>query len=101
MTMAICFRCGATKFGGFALCEECGARPESDDDLITSLLLTDHYHDATALGDFAARIKRGERPEMRPETRQRLREELERLKRDKVFARLMGLEPPKSEGPGE
>ena len=43
MTAAICFACGGFKVGAWAVCPACGAKPKTDDDLVFSLALTDHY----------------------------------------------------------
>jgi hypothetical protein len=42
MTTAVCFRCGKLKFGAFCPCE-CGAMPQTEDELAISLAMTDHY----------------------------------------------------------
>jgi len=44
MTTAICFKCGAMKFAAFTPCQTCGVTPSSDDDLVLSIAMTDHYH---------------------------------------------------------
>jgi len=42
MTMAICFACGAIKFGALCPCDKCKATPKSEDEIAVSLLLSDH-----------------------------------------------------------
>ena len=54
MTLAICFACGAIKFGALCPCEKCKATPKSEDELAVSLLLCDHHMsvpDLEALSD--------------------------------------------------
>ena len=46
MTTAVCFRCGELKFGAFCPCQ-CGAMPQTEDELAISLAMTDHYFDDT------------------------------------------------------
>jgi hypothetical protein len=41
MTIAICFACGAIKFGALCPCKTCAATPKSEDEIAVSLLLTD------------------------------------------------------------
>jgi hypothetical protein len=43
MTIAICFACGAIKFGALCPCEKCNATPNSEDEIAVSLLLCDHH----------------------------------------------------------
>jgi hypothetical protein len=43
MTIAICFACGAIKFGALCPCETCKATPKSEDEIAVSLLLSDHH----------------------------------------------------------
>ena len=64
MTIAVCFKCGATKWGAFTSCKECSAQPVSDDDLLKSLALTDHYLDHAALEDIGRCIKQGRYPQI-------------------------------------
>jgi hypothetical protein len=58
MTIAVCFKCGATEWGAFTSCRECGALPASDDDLLKSLAFTDHL-DHAALADIGRNIQAG------------------------------------------
>jgi hypothetical protein len=57
MTQAVCFKCGEIKWGAFGNCNSCGARPESDDDLMTSLAFTDHYFDQSKLQQIDGILK--------------------------------------------
>jgi len=62
MTQAVCFNCGETKWGSFNGCENCGSRPRSDDELMLSLMLTDHNLREDEFARFANSIKAGRRP---------------------------------------
>ena len=52
MTKAICWKCGEFKSGSVAPCPNCNADPETEDDLLKSLFLTDHYHDEDGLKNY-------------------------------------------------
>jgi hypothetical protein len=43
MTLAICFACGAIKFGALCPCEKCKTIPKSEDEIAVSLLMSDHH----------------------------------------------------------
>jgi hypothetical protein len=43
MTIAVCLVCGARKLGAFLPCSACDWEPVEDEDLVRSMLLTDHY----------------------------------------------------------
>jgi hypothetical protein len=43
ITGAICFACDELKVGTFTLWPHCGTEPATDQDLVYSLALTDHY----------------------------------------------------------
>jgi hypothetical protein len=54
MTIAICFACGAIKFGALCACKKCAATPKSEDEIAVSLLLCDRHMripDLEALSD--------------------------------------------------
>lgn len=70
MTRAVCFNCGEIKWGALGNCKACGARPQSDDDLMLALALTDHYLDKAGLQKFASNIKAGNRPKLSESLRQ-------------------------------
>ncbi|HRW11101.1 MAG TPA: hypothetical protein P5121_38635 [Caldilineaceae bacterium] len=79
MTQAICFSCGATKFGAFTPCSACATQPETEDQIAVSLLLTDHFMDAATLAENAERIRTSGKqaavpPEMRDELLQSIRQ---------------------------
>lgn len=73
MTQAVCWKCGSIKFGAFCPCPECGATPETEDDLVISLAMTDHYFDIETLRQFGQSIEQnGRPPNLDPETRENL-----------------------------
>jgi hypothetical protein len=81
MTQAVCFKCGSLKFGAFSNCERCGARPQSDDDLMLSLAFTDHYFDRASLERIGADIAAGVPPQLDPTTKEKLRPAVQEAKR--------------------
>jgi len=68
MTAAVCFRCGKIKFGAFVPCPKCGAEPRSEDDLVLSLAMTDHYFGPEDLEAMGRRVAEGDPPRLAPET---------------------------------
>lgn len=80
MTEAVCFHCGDTKWGSFNACESCGLKPKSDDDLMLSLMLTEHNLSADELARFARSIKAGRPPVIPESERIRLRPAIEQAK---------------------
>jgi hypothetical protein len=81
MTQAVCFKCGSPKHGAFSDCGSCGARPQSDDDLMSSLAFTDHYFDHTSLERIGADIAGGRRPQLDLTTQEKLRPGVQEAKR--------------------
>lgn len=59
MTVAICYKCGAMKYGAFSSCEKCGAQPHCSDDKALSMAISDQYFDKPALQSIAAAIQAG------------------------------------------
>lgn len=57
MTVAICISCGATKFGAWVGCHNCGFQPDNPIDKAKSLLLTDHYLEPSGLNSVSALIR--------------------------------------------
>ncbi|MBM3543854.1 MAG: hypothetical protein FJX44_05030 [Alphaproteobacteria bacterium] len=66
MTVALCAKCGAKKFGSFTRCPECGFVPQTEDDFVYSLALSDHYFSTDTLGEIAASIKASGRAPLLP-----------------------------------
>jgi hypothetical protein len=80
MTEAVCFHCGETKWGSFNACENCGSKPKSDDDLMLSLMLTEHNLSADEFVRFARSIKAGRPPVIPESERVKLRPAIEQAK---------------------
>jgi hypothetical protein len=59
MTIAICIKCGAEKFGAFSPCE-CGFTPTSKAEMAESMFLSDHNYTHSELRDIGNAIKSGE-----------------------------------------
>ena len=59
MTTAVCVSCGALKTGAFTICPECGFTPTSEDDLVKSMYLNDHFWPLDALKEVGRGIKDG------------------------------------------
>ena len=62
MTQAVCYNCGAEKFGAFVPCSECHVAPKTEDALVMSLALTDHYFDLDVLSEIGESIREGGEP---------------------------------------
>lgn len=80
MTQAVCFNCGAIKWGAFSNCENCGSRPKSDDELMVSLALTDHYFDLAKLHQIGRDVAGGKAPQLDQATKEGLRPAIEQAK---------------------
>jgi hypothetical protein len=59
MTIAICIKCGAEKFGAFSPCE-CGFTPTSKAEMAESMFLSDHNYTHSELRVIGNAIKSGE-----------------------------------------
>ena len=57
MTKAICFSCGAEKFGALTQCGACKSTPRVEGDLALSLVLSDHLSSETQLEVLAHEIR--------------------------------------------
>lgn len=80
MTQAVCFHCGDLKWGAFNGCENCGSRPKSDDELMLSIMLTDHNFTAEKLALFGAGIRAGKTPQIPESERIKLRPAIDEAK---------------------
>lgn len=60
MTIALCTKCGAKKFGAFSPCEGCGFVPTSYEERAKSVMLSDHHHTRAELDKIGESIKAGE-----------------------------------------
>jgi hypothetical protein len=54
VTAALCLKCGATKFGAFGTCPNCGSG--STGDLALDMMFTSHFYSAATLRQFGAVI---------------------------------------------
>ena len=81
MTKALCWQCGEFKFGAFTECLSCNAEPVKDEDLMISLLLTDHELSEDELLSYQERIRRGVKFQISEEIRQALLPAVEVAKR--------------------
>jgi hypothetical protein len=89
MTQAVCFKCGEMKHGAFTDCSCCGARPVTDDDLVISLAMTDHYFDLATMKQMGAAVAEGRPPHLDEKSRQDLLRQLENVRKTSV-GRLLG-----------
>lgn len=89
MTQAVCFECGEMKHGAFTECSHCGERPVTDDELVLSLAMTDHYFDSTTMKQIGAAVAEGKPPNLDEESRQDLLKQLENARKTPV-GRLLG-----------
>jgi hypothetical protein len=80
MTTAVCFRCGELKFGAFCPCDKCGETPASDDELVLSLAMTDHYFDKATLEEMGQKVREGDPPHLDPESREQLLQVLRQVR---------------------
>ncbi len=78
MTMAVCFRCGAIKFGALLPCPGCAAVPTSEDDLALSMAMTDHFFDAPTLERMGADVRGGRPVRLDPKTKEAMVGQLRR-----------------------
>jgi hypothetical protein len=90
MTRAICYACGDFKFGAFVECKSCGERPNSDDDFVLSLAMTDHYFDLSTLTEMGEAVKSGDPPKLDSKTRTDLLAKLEEFKSGPLWEVISG-----------
>jgi len=76
MTVAVCFNCGLMKEGAFTKCAECAALPEAEDDLVLSLMMTDHYFDVPELEKMGVSVREGNPPHLDPDSHAELLERI-------------------------
>jgi hypothetical protein len=89
MTQAVCVKCGEIKHGAFTNCHHCAARPVTDDELVISLAMTDHYFEATTMKQMGAAVAAGKTPHLDEKTRHDLLKQLENVRKTPV-GRLIG-----------
>lgn len=80
LTEAVCFNCGEFKLGALKTCSLCKRGPETDDQLMMSLALTDHYFDLPTLKVMGKDIKNGKALQLDEKTRENLLSALAKLK---------------------
>lgn len=80
LTKAVCFNCGEFKMGAFNVCRLCKRVPETDDELVLSLALTDHYFDLKTLKIMGKDIQNGLPLKLDGQTRENLISALANLK---------------------
>lgn len=84
MTQAVCFKCGEMKLGAFTNCPNCGGRPVTDDELVLSLAMTDHYFGVSTMKQMGAAVAEGKPPHLDEKTRQDLLKQLENVRKTPV-----------------
>lgn len=90
MTMAVCFKCGVIKFGAFVPCPQCSATPKTEDDLVLSLAMTDHYFDMPTLEQMGAAVRDGNPPHLDPQTYTQM---IEMIRSSGMLGMLTDLQP--------
>ena len=81
MTKALCWQCGEFKFGAFNPCPACNAEPGTEEEIMVSLLLTDHDLSEDELVSLQERIRGGAKIEIDVETRNTLLPVVDEVKR--------------------
>lgn len=81
MTKAVCCYCGEFKYGAFLPCQKCSSVPETDDQLMLSLAISDHYLDDAALTAVSKDIATGNCPQLDEDSKIALRPSIEEAKR--------------------
>jgi hypothetical protein len=90
MTVAVCWKCGAMKWGAFNPCEKCNAVPATEDDLAISLAMSDHYFDKPTLERMGTEIAAGKPLNLAPETRSKIIQMLREVGVDKFLSKKGG-----------
>lgn len=62
MTKAICIECGEEKLGAWTLCASCSFKPQTADDFMKSIALSEWYADDRRLMQWKVDIQAGVRP---------------------------------------
>ena len=89
MTKAVCFQCGHLKFGSFLPCDLCQAKPQTDEELIVSMAMSDHYFDQPTMESMGKYIKEnGHPPQLDPESEKVFRRNFEEAKASGVLDQL-------------
>lgn len=72
MTASVCIFCGSMKVGAWTPCDSCGQVPRTESEFVAALVATDRYHDADALEELSAHVRRGGTIDVNPSTRRDL-----------------------------
>ncbi len=89
MTKAVCFQCGQFKTGSFLPCDQCQAKPQTDEDLIVSIAMSDNFFDQPTLESMGEYIKEnGKPPQFDPESEKVFRKNFEDVKATGVLDKL-------------
>ncbi len=62
MTRAICIECGEEKIGAWTECSSCSFKPQTSDDFMKSIALSEWYADDRQLTQWRADIQAGVKP---------------------------------------
>jgi hypothetical protein len=69
VTIAVCYFCGATKFGSFNKCDTCHQTPTTDEQAAWSLVCSDHHFPIETLNQISSDMRTsGVQPKLDPET---------------------------------
>jgi hypothetical protein len=72
MTIAICISCGGEKVGAWTPCPVCDYKPQTKDDAMLSVALSEWFLDDELRGQWARRIQAGIKPQLDRSTREAL-----------------------------
>ncbi len=75
------FQVWRMKHDTFTKCPHCGVRPATDDELVLSLAMTDHYFDLTTMKQIGAAVAEREPPNLDEKSRQDLSNRLENARK--------------------
>lgn len=85
LTLAVCLKCGAEKFGALVRCRSCGFEPTEEEDQAKSLLVSDHYLSGEDLANVPGRIKSGQGVKFDPASVQSLVEVGREIRQDRLL----------------
>ena len=93
MTVAICNKCGAEKYGALTKCSYCGSTPSTDDDITESIIFSTNYLSREQLSSISHAIKSGKPPNIDEASFNLLKDKLQRSnskfrKRAGIFSKL-------------
>ena len=88
MTQAVCFKCGELKLGSFCRCNICQSVPRTDEELVLSLAMSDHYFDLEVLEQMSDVIKSGQQINLSKDTREEMFELIGEMRSEGILAEL-------------